>query len=630
MVRNSLFQDSLSVVLALLVGWASLLLLSAWGLPTLVGAVVGSVAFATLIAAHLQQRRAGTADPAHRPTIDARQAMWVLGALLVVAFLLRAYHLTYKPAWEDELWTWRNMYTSSYLELLRVAADDYWPPLHYLLLNTMARVTGTEMFWLRAPSVVFGVATVAAIYWAAMRLLQDRVAALLAAAFLTGATLHIEYSQEARVYSLLVFLTVLSSAFFFQAHRQRRVSPAYVGTTLLLVYSHSFASWYFVAAQSVYVLLAWLLWRDGKAFWKGFVSQLWVLILWLPVVAAFLYARSAHQIVVPTGWATGSGGIPWLPDIVELYQGLMVRSWPGAGLMALLMGLAVAALFYGLYRAGGTASPEQTPAPEDDPKRMTEVLLYLVCWSTVPLLFSLVVTWFTSLDTFGANRYHLTALPGLVLLAAAGTRFLGGKAPVAAVAALAVILPALELPRYYQLNRAAVDEAARIVKEHQVDEDEPIYIGNKFRSFYYYYRGVHPPIGSPRFDSLSAAYRVDETREEWHRLAAAGDQDGLAELSATPGSNKWADTYAYERLPRRIHHEGFRGLDGYLDWIRRETARGGFQEPYWVIYHLGPLEGQMVKAFEMEGVTCEGKVTYEVRELMLWHCTGQGSPAPSG
>jgi 4-amino-4-deoxy-L-arabinose transferase-like glycosyltransferase len=550
----------------------------------------------------------------------------VLGGILVIAFLLRMYGLTHKPAWADEMWTLRNFFTSDYLELLRVAADDYWPPLHYLILNTLTRFTGIEMFWLRLPSVVFGVATIAAVYWVGLGFFRDRGTALLAAAFLTGATVHVLYSQEARVYSILMLLVVLSSWFFLISHRERRISPAYVATTVLLVYSHSFASWYFVAAQSVYVLVAWLLWRDGKAFWKGFLSQLIVLLLWLPLVASFVYARTVRGIVVPTEWATGNESIPWIPELIALYQALMVRSWPGAVLMTILMGLGILGLLRRLLQLRREeASPKICRGSHEDGRWGVEVLLFLVCWCSVPLLFSLFVTWFTELDTFGATRYHLSALPGLALLAAAGTVHLrtASQVPRFAVALLAVLLPAIELPRYYlEHNQPAVDEAARIVHENEFG-DEPIYIGNKFRSFFYYYRGVYPRIGSEQWDSLSAAYDVDRTREEWHRLAAADDQEGLARLSATPGSNKWADTFAYERLPRRIRHEGFRGLDGYRDWMRREVARGGFQEPYWVIYHVGDRELRIPEAFELEGLTCRGQVTWEVRDLVLWHCRGE-------
>lgn len=614
-------------MLALLVGWSTLLLALARDLPPWAGILAGSVACAALIVAHVQRRAPPGSPTPTTGEVEASRAAWVLGGLLLIALLLRMYGLTHKPAWEDEMWTLRNFFTSDYLELLRVAADDYWPPLHYLILNTLTRVTGIEMLWLRLPSVILGVATIGAVYWVGLGYFRDRGTALLAAAFLTGATIHVLYSQEARVYSLLMLLVVLSSWFFLVSHRERRISAAYVATTVLLVYSHSFASWYYVAAQSVYVAVAWLIWRDGKAFWKGFLSQLIVLALWLPLVASFVYARTVRGIVVPTEWATGNEAIPWIPDLIELYQGLMVRSWPGAVLMALLMGLGLLGLFQRLRRVG-TDDPGSGVigrGSREDGRWGVEVLLFLICWCTVPILFSLFVTWFSSLDTFGATRYHLSALPGLALLAAAGTLHLRSSSgvPRFSVALLAVLLPALELPRYYlEHDQPAVDEAAEIVRANEFG-DEPIYIGNKFRSFFYYYRGVYPRIGSEQWDSLSAAYDVDQTREEWHRLAASDDQEGLARLSATPGSNKWADTYAYERLPRRIRHEGFRGLKVYREWMRKEAANGGFREPYWLIYHPGERELRIPEAFELEGLSCRGKVTYELRELVVWHCRGE-------
>jgi mannosyltransferase len=226
--------------------------------------------------------------------------------------LLRLYTLLERPAWEDEMWTLRNIYTSSWPELFRVAFEDYWPPLHYVILNAVARVADTSLVSLRGPSVVFGVAAVAAMYPLGMELFRRRFPALVATALLAGMTSHVLYSQEARVYSLQVLLVILSALYFFRSWRQQRISPAFLLTTTLLTYSHSFSSWYFIAAQGAFLLLAWAAWRDTERFRKGFVSQLLVLVLWLPLVGAFRPRavrpgdRGAHVLGGATQGAPGA------------------------------------------------------------------------------------------------------------------------------------------------------------------------------------------------------------------------------------------------------------------------------------------------------------------------------------
>ncbi|HSG49233.1 MAG TPA: hypothetical protein VLA43_15540, partial [Longimicrobiales bacterium] len=347
--------------------------------------------------------------------------------------------------------------------------------------------------------MVFGVAAVAVTYPLGVQLFRRRFPALVAAALLAGMTAHVLYSQEARVYSLQLLLAILSAHYFFKSYWERRVSPAFLVSTTLLTYSHSFASWYFIAAQAVYVLVAWLVWRDGEAFRKGFVSQLLVLVLWLPLVGAFVYSRFAREIVVPTFWATAPEGLPGPMDLLELYQSLAVRSWAGAAFMTLLILLGL-----GILRrsAGFAPRPRLAPgaaAPSDGPPTGAAVV-FLLAWVSVPVLFSLAVTVGTSLDTFPETRYHLAVLPGLCLLAAAGAARVTSRAGAVAVAALVLLLPASQLPRYYRdFTRVAYDQAASVIATHRAP-GELIFVGGGFRTLAYYYRGSFPRIGSPEWD----------------------------------------------------------------------------------------------------------------------------------
>ncbi|HSM06615.1 MAG TPA: glycosyltransferase family 39 protein [Longimicrobiales bacterium] len=605
MLRDAPIPDLLAVVMAGLLGASILQLGGPWGLPLGLTAPLAVLAATGVLVWHSRSRGENAL-----PFVSRSRAAWLLAGLLIVALLLRVNGLMNRPAWEDEMWTLRNIYSASYLELLRVAADDYWPPLHYLILNTLVRFTDTGLFWLRVPSVVFGVITVGLVFWVGTRFFRSRFAGLAAAAVLTGATAHVLYSQEARVYALLMMLTVLSAYFFLKSYQEKRISPAYVVVTTLMVYSHSFVSWYFIAAQSVYVLVGWLLWRDRRAFLKGFLSQLLVLLLWVPVVVAFLYARAARGIEVPTKWATGVNDNPGLFDLVELYQGLAVRSWAGAAFMALLLAIAALPL---LTRAGpDRPNPHEEYARgfrEDGPEYFPTVL-FLVCWLAVPPLFSLGVTWFTELDTFGAIRYHLPVLPGVALMAGGGFLFLRSRAAVLSAAAILVLLPVAELPSFYRdFNRPAIDEAVEIVRENETGA-ETIYVGNSFRVFQYYYRGIFPRIGSPQWDSLTAAHAHQTDRH-------------------TTFESKWGDTYAYEKMMDRLHHFAHRWLDGYREQIREELDAGGFQEPYWIVMQQSENEDAFFQAFDELQPPCTRLREYRVRGAIVWHCRGPEADDPS-
>jgi hypothetical protein len=569
-------------------------------LPVLLG---GLALLATVIWARRGTPEGTSSDEpvlARRDVAPGTAAL-VLGGLLVIALALRLYTLTDRPTWSDEMWTLRNIYTSDWGELFRAAFDDYWPPLFYVLLNAIARVADTSLLWLRLPSVVFGVISIAVMYRLGLLLFGSRAVALVAAALLTGLTSHVLYSQEARVYSMQVMLALLSAYFFYRSFWERRISPAFIISTFLLTWSHSFASWYFVAGQCVYVVLAGWIWKDRPAMMRGILSQVIVFALWLPLTGFFLQARLSREIVVPTYWATGEE-TPGLLDLIEQYQGLAVRSWAGAAFMVVFLCLAM----WWAWRVHAARPARQTdsrPGAAAGEAGFPQAVTFLLCWCIVPVLFSLVVTVATSMNTFGAIRYHLTVAPGLCLLAAAGFATLQTRTQLAMAASVVVLLPLAELPRYYtSFMRDAVDQAAALVRE-QSTPDEQIYVGNEFRIFSYYFRGIFPRIGSAQWDSLKAAH------------AHLADRPTLE-------SPKYADTYAFEAMsPRIVTYEFFRGdyTPPYARFIEAERARGGLRGSFWLV--LEPEDdGRVLEALERDGVPCRNPMVYDFSGVELVRC----------
>lgn len=602
-------QPLLVVALAALCFAALLQVAAAYGAALLPAAVVALLLLAAVL---VPWARGAEPDPAARARDVSERAAWAILLIILLAALgLRLYTLLDRPAWADEMWTLRNTYSSDLAELLRVAFDDYWPPLYYLVLNLVARVADTSLISLRLPSVIFGVAAVALMYPLGLQLFGRRSLALVASALLAGMTAHIVFSQEARVYSLQLVLAILSAWFFYMSYWERRISPAFVLSTVLLTYAHSFSSWYFVAGQCVYVLVAYMIWKDRRAFVKGVLSQVLVVLIWMPLLAAFAWARFSRDIVVPTYWATGVRDLPGIVDIVEQYQGLAVRSWAGAAFMALLFGLAVWLAWQRRAARGRNVRPACSAG-------YAQAVVFLLCWAIVPVLFSLVVTVGTSMKTFGEIRYHLTVLPGLCLLATAGFAVLRSRYAFALAASLLVLLPAAELPRYYREftnTREAHDQAAALIRSRAADS-ERIYVGNGYRVFNYYFRGFFPRIGSERWDSLAAAHAHLDDR-------------------ATLFSPKWGDTYAYEKMSPRIANFNFYplGYDGanggpFIRFIRDELERGGFEGTYWLV--LDELSEELVPpALEQMDIPCRSPEVYHYPNLEVRRCNPPEAVAPS-
>lgn len=520
-----------------------------------------------------------------------------LALLVLVSAIARAYDLMGRAAWSDEMWTLRNIYTSDWGTLLRVALDDYWPPLHYIILSAVSRVGSTELFWLRFPSLIFGVATIPAAYWLGRELFDDRWAALLTAALLAGMTYHVQYSQEARVYALLVLLATLSGASFYRAFWERRVSAAFVLLTVLLTYAHSFAAWYYIAGQWCFIGLMAVRTHDRTLIRPAVVSQLAVLASWIPLALGFAWSRLTRDIAIPTNWATGSDSFPTFLELLELYQTLAIRSWAGAAFVILGVSLA---LFQGLQshrsRAGRTPGERTEPGPD-------RAVLFLLCCVMVPVFVSLAVTAATSLNTFPAARYHIAILPSICALVAGGLATLRTAPGRAMVAGVVVLLPAAELPRYYdEFTRPAYDEIGPFVAERHT-EGEPILAGNGFRAFAYYYRGIFPRIGSPQWDSLSAAHADERDR-----------------YTVTDG--KYGDSYAHEKLPSEIIH-----FTPYFelgtDVLQAELDAGRLHYPFWVVSRY-PGGSEVYDDLRTVGFPCDEGLVRRFERVEVRRCVEGG------
>jgi uncharacterized membrane protein len=136
--------------------------------------------------------------------------------ILLIALILRLIMLGERNLWYDEafavLFAEKGLDAMLYGTLTPVAggAADIHPLLYYTLLNVWMNIFGQSVFAIRLLSVAFGLFTVVVVYFLAQDLFDRRVG--VAAALITAiAPFHIQYSQEARMYSLMALLLVLAT-----------------------------------------------------------------------------------------------------------------------------------------------------------------------------------------------------------------------------------------------------------------------------------------------------------------------------------------------------------------------------------------------------------------------------------
>lgn len=129
--------------------------------------------------------------------------------ILALGFVLRLISIN-QSFWLDEATSATVATGLSVTQIINsFSPGDFHPPVYYILLNLWAGLFGSSELALRLPSILFGLGSIFFAYKIALKVF-DKSTAVLTALFLTINPLHIYYSQEARMYSLAMFLVVLT------------------------------------------------------------------------------------------------------------------------------------------------------------------------------------------------------------------------------------------------------------------------------------------------------------------------------------------------------------------------------------------------------------------------------------
>ena len=130
-----------------------------------------------------------------------------------IGLVLRLYNLGAQSLWFDETYT---VFVAR-LPLIEgwrfLVADGVHPPLFYWIEKIFLIIGGSE-FVVRLPALIFGALAVPALYLAG-RIWATENQAFFASLLLALSPYHIWYSQEARMYSALVWLAIVIMGIFY-------------------------------------------------------------------------------------------------------------------------------------------------------------------------------------------------------------------------------------------------------------------------------------------------------------------------------------------------------------------------------------------------------------------------------
>jgi mannosyltransferase len=342
--------------------------------------------------------------------------------------------------------------------------------LYYFLLHFWLYFGGSE-FFVRALSVLFAVASVPVTYLLGSRLFDSRVG-LVAAALLAVNAYHVQYSQDARSYSLMVFLCLLSSLYLLKSlsepSRGNRV--AYILSSALAVYAQFFS-----------LLLVIAQWLSLKMLVKARVPQQirrdwrWIALLVSPVL---IFAA-----------ATGTGPLRWVqrPGLKDLWIFAGNLSGNGGAWLLIAYAAACAAACIPVWR---TRALRRVPW-ENWRYR------FLLCWLIFPILFILAVS---SIKPLFVPRYFISCLPALLLLVACGIARLRTVALIPALACV-VFVSLQGIAGYYKqdldIQRDDWRAATQYVLDHARSGDVLLFHVPMGRMPYEFYSTLKPASAGP-------------------------------------------------------------------------------------------------------------------------------------
>ncbi len=233
--------------------------------------------------------------------------------------------LTRESIWVDEATTVRMASSSSVITLITTLARiDTHPPLYNVFMFFWIRAFGTSEFFLRLPSVIFGVLSIWVLFKLGRRMFGQEVG-FNGALILVLSSFHVIFSQEARMYSLLGLLALISSFLFVEilqdASRgifQGRRFFLYLFVTELMMYTHLY-SIFLIVAQDLFVLIRVMIDHEQVSFTRKGVlrdTTMKFLVYWLlvQIILAFLFLPWMMMVFMYQGFSFGDQ-VSWLKEL---------------------------------------------------------------------------------------------------------------------------------------------------------------------------------------------------------------------------------------------------------------------------------------------------------------------------
>lgn len=306
--------------------------------------------------------------------------------------------------------------------------DPLCPPLYACLLNGWMHLFGESDFTIRLLSVTASLLSITALFAFCLKLFGKEVA-IAASLIQCISPFDVHYAQEARMYSLILLCSVLSTGaliyLIFRADKplsRGLFVVIYAVSTWALINGH-YTSLFLLAAQSGLSALYVISRKDWKLLGWLFLSWLGIACLWLPWSALFLSAASIRK---ESFYVARQASWSW--PFFALFIRIPIN-W-----ISFLCGQRVTAYAAPVYLSSAAMllSAAQTYWSKQKSASLTPLHWSILLWALVPAFGLWLIDVMENHRVIEVARYTIFTAPAIYILAGFGilhlwTRFSWGK-----------------------------------------------------------------------------------------------------------------------------------------------------------------------------------------------------------
>jgi len=467
----------------------------------------------------------------------------LLAPILLLALALRIPGIN-RSFWVDEVYTVTERGQMGMTGIITTGSDPH-PPLYYMFMHGWMDLFGNSEVAVRSLSVLFGLASIVAVYLLAMKLYDKRTGQI-AALLMSISWFQIQHALTARMYTMLVTFSVLSLFFYVRALEDHSVDNrlGYALTTVAMLLTHVYGA-FVVLAQLIHLSYKLISWADITRVKKWAMTQTMAFSFfapWIVLVALPNYVFTSTD-ETEVRWLTAPT-LDTLEKIALAYAGAPVN-YPQVNItdFGLIIGrifaiVAVVAVIWHLYT-------EQKTGGEISGAKLLGSLI--VCFTLIPFVVS--VTVIPLLEA----RYTIVGFVAVAILIAKTISDVDYR-PVQIVMLLVVVAAiGSMLPTAYATTPSEEWDEVATLAEEEIDEStlivhNPGYVDDSFS--YYFDEKTSTEVDSIRWTGTQRESKLDQQLSE-------KDYDTVAVVNIH-GQNLGA---VNESLPAKFVHEDTHSFD---------------------------------------------------------------------